>query len=635
MSRGLNVAEQMQASLENSEMMPKRPLSFALLFVVFLSSTSVKQVAGEVSAQRRNVLYIVVDDLRPELPSYGHTHIHAPNTERLAQRGLLFNRAYCQQSVCAPSRMSFMTGRTPKTTRSSNFINHFRQADCGLEKNGVAYKGEDFQVIKVEARQGGAGQCCTFCTYNAQCRFWTYNVTTSSCHIKQGTSGDAYSDPDSISGTRGTPNSWTSLPENFLKQGYLVMGTGKLYHPDESGLGPPYAGPGLPPLADPPSWTNDSVQYPSWANYTQGPQHYVIPPMLGCPGKGHSGCAINCSESGEDANPPLCDKVIADDAIAKLKHAAQQIQQSNKPFFLAVGFRKPHLAWRFPAPFLKYYDGVNNTALPKQKTMDMSVPPIAYHSPSFGAGDPYIAIDDGTSRLSRLQYYASVSWMDSQLGRVLDELTALELDNNTLIAFHSDHGWHLGEHGEWRKFTNWELGARVPLIISVPWMAGSHGQKTNELVELVDVYQTLSELAGVDLPSGEKLEGTSLVPLLNNPALTDFKPYALSQYPRCPSNMSVPWRNNWCEFVERTRWPVVGFSMRTKQWRYTEWPEWNGTSMTPVWANLHGVELYNHDGDDGTDFDAFENVNLASQPKYKETVKELSQQLHSAFGYPD
>lgn len=606
-----------------------------MLLLILFSVASIGGAFGKSTESRRNVLYIVVDDLRPELPCYGHKHIHAPNTDRLAKQGLLFNRAYCQQSVCAPSRMSFMTGRRPKTTRSSNFINHFRQADCGLEVDGMAYSAAaaDERIYSVKAQEGGAGQCCTFCSYDPHCERWTYNVTKSECHIITATSGSLQSDVNCISGAKGTPNTWTSLPQNFLKQGYLVMGTGKLYHPDESGMGPPYSGPGLPPLADPPSWTNNTVQYPKWANYAQGPQHYVIPPMIPC--NRSNGCALNCLETGEDADPPLCDKVIADDAIAKLHFAAQQIKDSNKPFFLAVGFRKPHLAWRFPAPFLRYYDDVNNTALAKQKTMDVSVPPIAYHSPSFGAGDPYEAIDDQLARLSRLQYYASVSWMDSQLGRVLDELNMLNLTDNTLIAFHADHGWHLGEHGEWRKFTNWELGARVPLIISVPWIRKSHGQVTNELVELVDIYQTLSELAGVGLPQGEKLEGTSLVPLLNNPGLSDFKPYALSQYPRCPKNISIPWQNNWCEFVERTRWPVMGFSMRTKRWRYTEWPEWNGSNLSPIWDRLLGVELYDHAGDEGTNFDAFENTNLAKQSEFSDVVKQLSGQLHSAFGYPD
>jgi len=209
---------------------------------------------------------------------------------------------------------------------------------------------------------------------------------------------------------------------------------------------------------------------------------------------------------------------------------------------------------------------------------------------------------------------AAIAWMDSQLGRVLDELESLGLDSNTLVILHADHGWSLGEHGAWQKFTNWEHGVRVPLIIRAPWLPGSAGKRSTEPVELVDVFPTSVDLLELKMPPGESFDGQSLAPILSEEEDADFRGFALSQYMRCPQqlqNASLFWKDNACLFTDRTQIPFMGYTLRTPQWRYTEWLKWNGTSLAADWDESVGVELYSHAGDDGSDFDAFENVNQA------------------------
>ena len=163
------------------------------------------------------------------------------------------------------------------------------------------------------------------------------------------------------------------------------------------------------------------------------------------------GCAINATEAGEVAagEQPLCDKVVADDALAKLELGAASFRATGRPFFLAAGFRKPHMSWRFPAPFLDYYPDAMQIKTAARPTMDISIPPIAHHDPTLQRS-PYVAMDTALAQTNRLFYYAAISWVDSQIGRVLQRLDDLELTNQTLTVFHSDHGWSLGEDGAWQ-----------------------------------------------------------------------------------------------------------------------------------------------------------------------------------------
>jgi len=207
-----------------------------------------------------------------------------------------------------------------------------------------------------------------------------------------------------------------------------------------------------------------------------------------------------------------------------------------------------------------------------------------------------------------------------------------------VVTLHSDHGWSLGEHGEWQKFSNFEHGTRVPLIVRAPWLVKSAGARTSVLAELVDIFPTLAELANAPLTrrTTQSIDGTSLVPVLREPGdkvLADaLKPYALSQYMRCPRDPAVPQKANDCLMTDRSQIAVMGYTIRTKTHRYTQWATWNGSALAPIWSAPRwpdlGEELYSHEDDDGFDFDSFENYNCnASEPQTAATLRAL---LHEA-----
>lgn len=625
----------------------------------------------------KNVLYILVDDLRPSLSPYGQKQVYTPNVKKLADTGTVFLRAYCQEAVCSPSRNSFLSGRRPDHTRAWNFINHFRQADTGLEVPGKAVVGASpVAAIRVASTAGAAGECGTQCTTDPLCRSWTYFAGNSSCALhaaplEQARLADAEGAVSGRAGDLSQPTSWnwTALPQAFQRMGFLTQGTGKIYHTEEGGKTACWNGEGMPPNQDPISWTPGGSM--ACVN--------CVAPMVGCShpvrALGH-GCAENATIDGELRMPggtQLCDKVILDDGLAKLQRASQALNSTGQPFFLAVGFRKPHTPWRFPAAYLQYYE-LNTTDTALHNVLDKSVPPIAVSS--FDFQNPYAPMDPAAAESNRMAYYAAVSWMDHQLGRLLDGLESLganpgrtrnphpttarrlrsrrgprfhSLADDTVVVMHADHGWSLGEHGQWQKFTNWEAGVRVPLIIRDPYLPQSAGHRSTALAELVDVFPTLLDLAGLDPLAGEQLDGASLGPLLRDPTLpsTNHTGWALSQYPRCPMDLSNPadfYENNKCEFVERSEIPFMGYSLRVDAWRYTEWATWDGARLRPDWTKLAGTELYAHEAGDtaapcdeavNACFDRFENVNVAKEQP--EVVAQLSAQLHAlvAAQFPD
>jgi arylsulfatase A-like enzyme len=443
------------------------------------------------TAKKPNVLFIAVDDLRPELACYGRDWIKSPNIDRIAKMGITFDRAYCQQAVCSPSRSSLMTGTRPDSTKVWDLVTHFRAAEP--------------------------------------------NVVT--------------------------------IPEHFKMNGYFVQAMGKIYHPGYD---------------DPQSWSVP-WQTPSAPNYAKVKSAEV---------KDEDEVKSKGGPAFESADVPdnfYKDGMVADLAVKTLG----ELKKRPEPFFFAVGFAKPHLPFVAPKKYWDLYDPAT-----------IQLAPNPYHpkdAPSYALSGTselrnYVGIPsegpipDSLARQLKHGYYSSVSYTDAQIGKVLQELDRLDLTRNTIVVLWGDHGWKLGEHGEWTKHTNVENDTNAPLLMAVPGMkyAGTH---SNALVEFVDVYPTLSELAGLPLPG--HLEGTSFKPLLDNPG-REWKSAAFSQYPRGQK--------------------LMGYSMRTDRYRLTVWLGRNDHS------HIDAIELYDHR------MDPQENVNIAKLPENAELVKGLMDQ---------
>ena len=465
-----------------------------------------------------NVLFIVADDLRPDLGCYGRTEVHSPNLDRLAARGLVFERAYCQVALCNPSRASVLTGRRPETTQVLDNGAHVRQAMPGV----------------------------------------------------------------------------VTLPQFFRQHGWHAQGVGKIFHPG---------------CDDAPSWS-----VPHWHPQQQfegpGAEALIAKYESYYGGEGRAVVrqrAAAASQSGTNAEslkpgdllgpaweaPDVADEELLDGQTAT--RAIEALRQvGGRPFFLAVGFLKPHLPFVAPKKYWELYSpGKIRSASPLPPK---DAPAWALHEwselRSFVGMPKTGPLSDEQARQMIHGYRAATSYLDAQAGRVLDELDRLGLREKTIVVFWGDHGWQLGEHGLWCKHTNFELATRAPLILSAPGMK-SAGRRTAALVEFVDIYPTLAELCGLPLPP--ELEGASLVPLLAKPDRA-WKPAAFSQYLRAGKD------------------PHMGYSMRTDRYRLTRWVRVDDPTR------VDGVELYDHQSD------PLENVNIAGEPKHAELVAQLTAQ---------
>lgn len=456
-----------------------------------------------------NVLFIAVDDLRPELGCYGARHIQSPNLDQLAASGVLFERAYCQVAVCNPSRNSVLSGLRPDTT--------------------------------------------TILANNTFLRPTLPKVVT--------------------------------LPQHFKNQGYTTLSLGKIFHHSA-----------VEPGDDPQSWSEPAwyhgEPYRHW--FTQESEDFIK--RLKKLPKGERPRLIRAEpfEASSESDDVYPDGQTALKAIETL----QRLKTEGKPFFLGVGFVKPHLPFTCPQKYWDLYPK-ESIRLPENSTAPQGVPEAALHDlyelRSYGGIPRTGDIDEPTALKLIRAYRACVSFMDAQLGRVIGELDRLGLRENTIIVLWGDHGYHLGEQGLFTKMTNFELGTRVPLIVSAPGMKAA-GQKSRALVELVDLYPTLADLAG--LPEVDALEGTSFAPLLDKPE-QPWKKAAFSMY------------------LRRGREGYKGRSIRTDRWRYTEWRNPKGVGA--------GNELYDHEADPQ------ETVNLAQEPAHLGTVAALSAQLKAGW----
>jgi iduronate 2-sulfatase len=461
-------------------------LSLALLAALFFPCT----VGTAGTPTRPNVLFIVIDDLRPELACYGAEGLITPNIDRLAKNGVLFHHAYAQYPVCNPSRASFLSGLRPGETGIVTNDLPFRKAMPGIK----------------------------------------------------------------------------SLPELFRNNGYFTAGIGKIFHLAEE--------------------KTDSKGKPvkfedklSWEFFYDGLDDAT---KLGKTGEGRNltkgrlgWCEWLAAEGGDEDQP---DGLNAKAAIGILE------KHHDKPFFIGLGFHKPHDPFIAPKRYFDMYP-LESTKLAVEPG-DRSEQ-IRHAIPN---RTDFAEFTDMERREFKRAYQACTTFADAQLGKVFGAMDRLKLWENTIVVLIGDHGYHLGEHDWWNKVTVYELGARTPLMVWVPGAKGM-GKPSGALIELVDLYPTLADYAG--LKAAHELSGTSFRNLMENPGLPG-KPAAYTQV---------------------NRGKTIGRSVRTARWRYTEWGQ----------DGKYGIELYDHTTDDG------EYHNLSEKPEHAALRKELSHLLKKGF----
>ena len=443
-------------------------------------------------ADRPNVLFIAVDDLRVELGCYDSEHVVSPHIDKLAESSTLFERAYCQQTVCNPSRASLLTGMRPDRLRVWDLPTHFRERRPGV----------------------------------------------------------------------------VTLPQLFKQNGYHTQCIGKIFHNwrQEKWKG------------DPVSWSVPSILHYNSHGRDRPQATGELPANLA---SGRDG--IECRDVGDEA---YYDGRVAKAAV----EALADVCQGEQPFFMAVGFWKPHTPFNAPKRYWDLYDR-SEIPIPQELSIPDNVPDIALTSARL---DP--ELKEESLREMHHGHLAAISYLDVQVGKVLEKLEELGERDNTIVVFWSDHGLHLGEHGLTRKTTAFELDARVPFMIRTPTQQAP--ARSRSLVELLDIYPTLAELCELEAP--HRFDGISLVPILQDPAAST-KEVAITQTPRpnyprgeLPENM--------------------GYSMRTDRFRYTEWRDFQSQRTI-------ATELYDHENDPR------ETENLAGKAEHKTLVQDLSKTL--------
>jgi len=388
---------------------------FRLATLLLLVAPAHSHAADGAAHKPYNVLFIAVDDLRPEMGCYGNSLIKTPNLDRLAARGTVFNHAYCQQALCSPSRSSIMTGRRPDATRVFDLDVHFRQAL-----------------------------------------------------------------PDAV-----------TLPQYFKAQGFYCAAAGKIFHvnfEDGRSWSEPHWYPwGSTVDTDAADWTKRIIKQaadglPKPAKPAGTANHDEDKPVGDGHGKGQPGPAFEVSALRDDE---LADGCTAAHSVKRL----HELKAKGEPFFFAVGFMKPHLPFIAPRKYWDLYDP-EKIPVPAFDHLPEGAPPFAGHLNNelhaYSNVPKENPIPADFAKTLRHGYYACVSYVDAQVGRLLDALEKEGLADNTVIVLWGDHGWQLGEHGLWHKHTNFEVATRAPLLISIPHQT-SAGQKCDAPVEFVDV----------------------------------------------------------------------------------------------------------------------------------------------------
>ncbi|WP_417444156.1 sulfatase [Joostella sp.] len=469
----------------------KRLCIYTLGLLTALSSCQEVKEKSTVRPEKKpmNVLFIAVDDLRPELNFYGATHIKSPNLDKLASQSLVFERAYCNVPVCGASRASLLTGTRPSRHR---FFDYKARADT-----------------------------------------------------------DA---PNAI-----------SLPMTFKKNGYKTISNGKIYHNiDDDSL----------------AW--DKIWFPK-GNI----RNYQLEKNI--KQNGNADLAMGGASAFEMAQ--VSDEAYFDGEIARKGiEDLKKLKNSKEPFFLAMGFMKPHLPFNAPKKYWDLYDR-SKIDLPKTYLQPKSTPNKAF--PNYGELRNYGNIPrkgdlpEGLAKELIHGYYACVSYVDAQIGLVLDELEKTGLAENTIVVLWGDHGWNLGDHKLWCKHVNFETALRAPLVVKVP--GKTHGKHSNAITEFIDIYPTLCDLTGLEVPN--TTEGVSFLPIINGEENT--KNWAVSKF-------------------------KDGVTLIKGDLFYTEWTDDKGVAYERM--------LFDHK------VDALELNNMAENPENKELVKELATELRQKWG---
>lgn len=486
-------------------------------------------LAPQIIAQtnaKKNIVFIAVDDLKPLLGCYGDKVAITPNIDALAKSGVVFTNAYCQQAVSGPSRASLLTGMCPDRTQ-----------------------------------------------------VWDLKTLIRS------------KNPDVV-----------TLPQYFRENGYETAGIGKIYDPrsvdkeyDVSSWSVPFI--------DATSYMDKNYPEPLLGHYqSEEVKKDVEKYKRELESKGLKPRKLNneimklvkpSTESAEVPDDAYFDGGVANGAVEYLKKA-----DKKKPFMLAVGFKKPHLPFCAPKKYWNLYKRADMPLANYRKKAEGS-PDFAYHKSgelnsytdipsliSFSDIDNVILPDSKAKELIH-GYYSAISYTDAQVGKVLAELKKQGLDKNTIIVLWGDHGWHLGDHGLWNKHSNFEQATHVPMIIVDP---SQKGKEVKAPAEFLDIYPTLCDMAGLEIP--KHLDGESLVPVMTG---EDAKGgYAASQYPRVNK---------------------MGYSIRTERYRYTVWVDWKDKVINS--DKVYAEELYDYEKDPD------ETKNLMKDPAYAGVVKTM------------
>lgn len=480
-----------------------------LTIIIVITYSTVLFSCKEQKSEKKNVLFISIDDLRPYTGSYGALHLISPTLDSLASQGIQFNRAYCEMAMCTPSRASVLTGLRATSTGVEDLYSHFR----------------------------------------------LFNP-----HIK-------------------------TLPQVFKENGYTSISLGKVFH-----------------FSDHLSWSE-----PEWHEPLENLRGYLLPHNIE-KSKTSKWRQADFYEAADVEDNAYGEGMVAEKAIKKLDSLAN----TDNPFFLAVGFFKPHLPFLAPK---KYWDMYTPEQIKYVDSIDYVVESPAYVNTFFGELTTYTGfntveeeftfsgkkravrkLDEESKKKMAHGYQACITYVDYQIRKITNKLKELGLEENTIIAIWGDHGWILGEHNDWCKQTNFEVSTRAPLIIIDPSMTNK-GIQTNAIVEFVDIYPTICDIAGIEKPN--HLEGISTLPLFEDP-VRPWKKAAFSRYLRDWVNEET---GQWHDGLYR------GLTVRTDSFRYTEW------HYVPAEDSIAAIELYDHVNDPG------ETKNVVGESKYKQAVR--------------